>query len=209
MNVSIRAQSTYIYRVQSSAWRLSNYWPSTPSPHSECFLPQHHQRRGGGGGGTHSPGGDGVGGSIFRKTPDIGLASYSSWRGITLPNCAVLTPGVFVNIFSAVNAMQQELLHRMNWNIRDSIYHRPKQGEVACTYQILKVLIDLKLYRYLYCLVSQITAALEGADQQDNCFVFSSKQHQLYHEAKNSLILNFLKKIDVIEVFGYRSICQR
>jgi hypothetical protein len=25
----------------------------------------------------HSPGGKGVGGSIFRKTPDIGLASYS------------------------------------------------------------------------------------------------------------------------------------
>jgi hypothetical protein len=31
-----------------------------------------------GGGGTHSPGGEGVGGSIFRKTtPDIGLAYYS------------------------------------------------------------------------------------------------------------------------------------
>ncbi len=32
-----------------------------------------------GGGGTHSPGGDGDGGegSIFRKTPDIGLAFYS------------------------------------------------------------------------------------------------------------------------------------
>ncbi len=31
----------------------------------------------GGGGRTHSPGGEGVWGSIFRKTPDIGLASYS------------------------------------------------------------------------------------------------------------------------------------
>ncbi len=41
-----------------------------------------HTRRAGGytlagWGGTHSPGGEGVGGSIFWKTPDIGLASYS------------------------------------------------------------------------------------------------------------------------------------
>ncbi len=58
-------QSTYIYRVhmQNSVWRLPNYWPPTPSPHSECVLPP--------------PGGEGVGGLIFRKTPDIGLASYS------------------------------------------------------------------------------------------------------------------------------------
>ncbi len=39
-------QSTYIYRVQSSVWRLLNYWPPTPSPPSECVLPT-HQRRGG------------------------------------------------------------------------------------------------------------------------------------------------------------------
>ncbi len=28
-------QSTYILRVQSSVWRLLNYWPPTPSPPSE------------------------------------------------------------------------------------------------------------------------------------------------------------------------------
>ncbi len=43
-----------------------------PSPPSECVLPPHQRR-----GGTHKPGGEGVGGSIFRKTRDIGLASYS------------------------------------------------------------------------------------------------------------------------------------
>ncbi len=67
-----RSQSTYIYRVQSSAWRLPNYWPPTPSPPSECVLPP-HQRRGGGNTRRAVRGG----GSILRKTPDIGLASYS------------------------------------------------------------------------------------------------------------------------------------
>ncbi len=70
----MRSQSTYIYRVQSSVWRLPNYWPPTPSPTCECVLPLHQRR-----GVTHLPGGEGGGGqrSISRKTPDIGLASYS------------------------------------------------------------------------------------------------------------------------------------
>ncbi len=50
--VEPRAQSTYIYRVQSNAWRLPNYWPPTPSPPSECVLPPRQR-----GGRTHSPGG--------------------------------------------------------------------------------------------------------------------------------------------------------
>ncbi len=33
-------ECTYIYRVQSSVWRLPNYWPTTPSPPSECVLPR-------------------------------------------------------------------------------------------------------------------------------------------------------------------------
>ncbi len=65
-------QRTYTYRVQSSVWRLPNYWPPTPSPPSECVLPPVPKPVG-----THSPGGEGVGGSIFQKTPDIGLSSYS------------------------------------------------------------------------------------------------------------------------------------
>ncbi len=66
-------QSTYmcIYTVQSSVWRLPNYGPSTPSPPSECVLPPHK------GGGIHTRRAVRGGGSIFRKTPDNGLASYS------------------------------------------------------------------------------------------------------------------------------------
>ncbi len=37
---SCQPQRTYIYRVQSSVWRLLNYWPPTPSPPSECVLPR-------------------------------------------------------------------------------------------------------------------------------------------------------------------------
>jgi hypothetical protein len=66
------AQSIYIYRVQSSVWRLPNCWPPTPSPPSECVLPPHQS-----GGGYTLAGRWGGGGPIFRKRPDIGLASYS------------------------------------------------------------------------------------------------------------------------------------
>ncbi len=38
------AQSTYIYRVQSSVWHLQKYWLPPPSPPSECVLPPHHRR---------------------------------------------------------------------------------------------------------------------------------------------------------------------
>ncbi len=61
-------QSTYICRVQSCVWRLPKYWPPTPlSTQRVCPLPAPKA-------GGHSPGG---GGSIFWKTTDIGLASYS------------------------------------------------------------------------------------------------------------------------------------
>ncbi len=55
--VAFYTQSTYIYRVQSSVWRLPNYWPPTPSPPSKCVLtpPQ------GGWGGGHTR-------SALRKT---------------------------------------------------------------------------------------------------------------------------------------------
>ncbi len=65
-------QRTYIYRVQSSVWRLPNYWPPTPSPPSECVLPPVPKPVG-----YTLTGRWGGGGSIFQKTPDIGLASYS------------------------------------------------------------------------------------------------------------------------------------
>ncbi len=66
----IQPQSTYICRVQSSVWRLPKYWPPTPFPPSECVLPPHQRR------GYTLAGRWGGGGSIFWKTPDIGLASY-------------------------------------------------------------------------------------------------------------------------------------
>ncbi len=65
-----QTQSTYMYRVQSSVWCLPNYWFPIPSPPIECVLPPHQRR------GYKLARGWGGGGSIFRKTPDIGLASY-------------------------------------------------------------------------------------------------------------------------------------
>jgi len=65
-------QSTYICRVQSCVWLLPKYWPPTPSPPSECVLPPNPKT-----GGHTLAGRWGGGGSIFWKTPDIGLASYS------------------------------------------------------------------------------------------------------------------------------------
>ncbi len=56
------------YRAVSGVFRTID--PPTPSPPSECVIPP-QQRRGG------TPGRWGGGGLIFRKTPDIGLASYS------------------------------------------------------------------------------------------------------------------------------------
>ena len=68
------AQSTYFtVRGQSYFSRLPRYWPPIPSPPGESVLPPH----GGGEGGTHSPGGEGDGGSIFWKTRDLGLPSHS------------------------------------------------------------------------------------------------------------------------------------
>jgi hypothetical protein len=89
----IYSQSTYIYRVQSSVLHLPNYWPPIPSPPSECVLPPSHQRRRG----THSPGGKGGGGSIFRKTPDIGLASYNIIPLRIYSTCLFCVPGIVLD----------------------------------------------------------------------------------------------------------------
>jgi hypothetical protein len=58
--------------------------PLSPSPPGECVPPAFV-----GGGGTHSPGGEGGGGSIFWKTRDIGLPSYSN----NLSTLTKLSPG--------------------------------------------------------------------------------------------------------------------
>ncbi len=44
-----------------------------PSPPSECILPPYQRRK-------HLLGGEGGGGSIFWKTPDIGLAFKGTWQ---------------------------------------------------------------------------------------------------------------------------------
>ncbi len=61
----LAAQSTYIRRVQSCAWRLPKYWPPHP-PIQPASVSSPRTK-----GGTHSPGGEGGGGSIFWKTPAI------------------------------------------------------------------------------------------------------------------------------------------
>ncbi len=62
------AQSTYICKVQSSVWSLPKYWPPPPLLPASVSSPRLWYTLAGRWGG---------GGSIFRKTPDIGLASYS------------------------------------------------------------------------------------------------------------------------------------
>ncbi len=57
----VDSQSTCIYRVQSSVWRLPNYRPPTPSPPSECVLPPHQRQ---GDTQSQSPGGERVGVNI-------------------------------------------------------------------------------------------------------------------------------------------------
>jgi hypothetical protein len=79
-DVWVMPQITYIYRVQSSVWRLPNYWPLTPSPPKRVILPLHRRR----GGGTHSPGGEGVGGNISEDARHwIGLLQYNPSTGYT------------------------------------------------------------------------------------------------------------------------------
>jgi hypothetical protein len=53
----------YLHTYRAVSGVFQNIDPPPTSPPSECFLP--------------APGGEGGGGSIFWKTPDIGLASYS------------------------------------------------------------------------------------------------------------------------------------
>jgi hypothetical protein len=60
---------------------FQNIDPPPPSPPGECVPLL-------GGGRTHSPGGEGAGGSIFWKTRDIGLPSYSNNLSTVSPFCA-------------------------------------------------------------------------------------------------------------------------
>jgi hypothetical protein len=71
------SQSTYIYRVQSSVWRLPNIDPPPPLHPASVSSPR---TKGGGEGGygTHSPGGEGVGVNISEDARHwIGLLQYN------------------------------------------------------------------------------------------------------------------------------------
>jgi hypothetical protein len=61
-----------IVRGQSYFSRLPKYWPPHP-PLRRRFCPPPATKAGG----SHSPGGEGDGGSIFWKTREIGLPSYN------------------------------------------------------------------------------------------------------------------------------------
>ncbi len=64
-------QSTYIYRVQRSVWRLPNYCLPTPSPPSECVLPPHQRRE------VHTRRAVRGWGVNITEDARLGLASYS------------------------------------------------------------------------------------------------------------------------------------
>jgi hypothetical protein len=64
---------------------FQNIYSPPPSPPGECVLPLPHPPTKAGG--THSPGGEGGGGSIFWKTRDIGLPSYSNNLSTGYTNC--------------------------------------------------------------------------------------------------------------------------
>ncbi len=74
-SVQTHPQSTCICRVQSFFWSLPKYWPPTPLS-TQRVCPPPTPKKGGGVVQTRRAV-RGVGGSIFWKTPDIGLASYS------------------------------------------------------------------------------------------------------------------------------------
>ncbi len=57
----IMPQSTYIYRAQSSVWRLPNYWPPTTLHPASVSSPPPLEPKAEG---THSQGGEGVGVNI-------------------------------------------------------------------------------------------------------------------------------------------------
>ncbi len=68
----VRQKGFDIGGVQICVLRLPKYWPP-PSPPGECVLPPQQRR------GVHTRRAErGVGGSIFWKTQDIGLVSYSN-----------------------------------------------------------------------------------------------------------------------------------
>ncbi len=86
-DTSVKPQSTYFtVRGQSYFSRLPKYWPPpSPSSPGESVLPPQQRR------GVHTRRGErGDGGSIFWKTREIGLPSYSKICTLWFNRCVVL-----------------------------------------------------------------------------------------------------------------------
>ncbi len=81
-NCLVNPQSTYICRVQSSVWRLPQYWPPTPLSAQRVGPPPPHHR--GGGGGYALAGRWGGGGSI---TSCIGILQYNLCTSKSASHC--------------------------------------------------------------------------------------------------------------------------
>jgi hypothetical protein len=114
------AQSPYVCRVQSSVWRLPKYWPPTPSRPSECVLPPSPPKerwvltrravRGWG--------------SIFWKTPDIGLASYSMiplrFQDKLLGEAHVVEQWIVQDFLMPLDRLDQTIKFRQQENITNT-----------------------------------------------------------------------------------------
>ncbi len=127
---ALTAQSTYFtVRGQFYFSRLPKYWPPPPIPLSArrvCPPPATKA------GGTHSPGGEGDGGSIVWKTREIGLPSYSKICTLWLTATYYPRPSNFTNChFSKKWPWRRpsgtaDLIHRSalqwSWNVKKLLF---------------------------------------------------------------------------------------
>ncbi len=129
---------TYIECLASSEFLAPN-----PSPPSECVLPPHQRR------GYTLAGRWGGGESIFRKTPDTGLASYSIIP-LRQPQSAM---GRVVNLHHAVFEKAQKYIRKF-WNGFDCTkilnkfiykFYRPSKKHPAS--DPLPIIVNKKLGR--------------------------------------------------------------
>ncbi len=84
-----RKRREIIVRGQSYFSRLPKYWPPIPLSARQCPPPATKA------GGTHSPGGEGDGGSIFWKTREIGLPSYNDLSTVVMNCVVIMDPEIF------------------------------------------------------------------------------------------------------------------
>ncbi len=112
----------HIYcRVQSSVWRFPNYWPPAPLPLHPASVSFPSTK---GGGYTLARAVRGLGGSIFRKTPDIGLASYSIF-----PLRPILYSTLIIKwIFGEISSWYRKFFEETSCKVicGETLHHREK-----------------------------------------------------------------------------------